>query len=283
MPREGQERVLEVHRRRALLPPALWRDPAFVIGSGAWDTFARWEWNTERRAGYLGDTDWDRAWVPEDYSSGDEDEDFEEEDDEEGTSHDEAFDEDEDDNLDFSVFEDGCQPSPLQPPSPPAPAGGCSVSSRVHEGHVVRDDTEDFFGNVAYNVLRARDNSEHYLLPPELTEDQELQVAVLVSAQEEKRAFLGLEDALFISVAPPPPPRRQAPPSPLRAPPRPGHAEADEAWDPWPEADAPAIGWLPPPPPPPPGSPPPPMADWPWPQGPFIDLTLDEDGDDRLP
>jgi hypothetical protein len=37
------------------------RDPAFVIELGAWDTFARWEWNAERRAGYLSNTDWDRA------------------------------------------------------------------------------------------------------------------------------------------------------------------------------------------------------------------------------
>jgi hypothetical protein len=44
------------------------------------------------------------------------------------------------------------------------------------------------------------------MLPPELTENEELQVAVLVSAEEEKQAFLGLEDALFLSMAPPPPP-----------------------------------------------------------------------------
>jgi hypothetical protein len=104
VPREGQERVLEIRRHCALLPPTLRRDPAFSIGSGAWDTFARWEWNAERHAGYLGDTDWDRAWVPEDYSSGDKDEDFEEDDDDKGT------DKDEDDNLDFSIFADGCQP-----------------------------------------------------------------------------------------------------------------------------------------------------------------------------
>jgi hypothetical protein len=102
--------------------------------------------------------------------------------------------------------------------------------------------------------------------------------AVLVSAEEEKQTFLGLEDALFISVAPPPPPRRQPPFSPPGAPPRPGHTEATEAWDLWAEADAPTIGWLPSPPPLPPL-----MEDWLWPQGPFIDLTLDEDDDDDLP
>jgi hypothetical protein len=166
------------------------------------------------------------------------------------------------------------------------PAGGCNVSGHVNDGIVVRDDTEDFVGNVAYNVLLARDNVEYYVLPPELAKDEELQVAVLVSADEEKRAFPGLEDALFLSVAPPPPPpppRRQPAPSPPRAPPRPGHAEAAEAWDPWPEADALTIGWLPPPPLPPPGPPPPPMEDWSCPQGPFIDLPRDEDDDGGLP
>jgi hypothetical protein len=44
------------------------------------------------------------------------------------------------------------------------------------------------------------------VLPPNLIEDEELQVAVLVSAEEEKQAFPGLEDAIFLSVAPPLPP-----------------------------------------------------------------------------
>jgi hypothetical protein len=41
--REGQERVLEIRRCRALLPPVLRRDPAFAIELGAWDMFARWK------------------------------------------------------------------------------------------------------------------------------------------------------------------------------------------------------------------------------------------------
>jgi hypothetical protein len=194
------------------------------------------EWHT----GYLGDTDWDRTWVPEDYSFGDEDEasDEDDNDDDEGTDEDEE----EYDNLDFSVFDDGCQPPHPQPPSSPVPAGGCDVSGHVNDdGTFVCDDMEDFVGNVAYNILLAKYNGEHYVLPPELMEDKELQVAVLVSAEEEKRAFPGLEDALFLSVVPPPPPpppRRQPLPSPPHAPPRPGHAEVAEAWDPWPEADA---------------------------------------------
>jgi hypothetical protein len=44
------------------------------------------------------------------------------------------------------------------------------------------------------------------VLLPERTKDEELQVAVFISAEEEKRAFPGLEDALFLSVVPPPPP-----------------------------------------------------------------------------
>jgi hypothetical protein len=59
-----------------------------------------------------------------------------------------------------------------------------------------------------YNVLLAYERSEHYELPPELTEDEQLQVAILVSMEEEKRAFSGLEDALTLFVAPPPPPGR---------------------------------------------------------------------------
>jgi hypothetical protein len=39
IPREGPERVPEIMRRRALLPPHLRRDPAFAITSSVWDTF----------------------------------------------------------------------------------------------------------------------------------------------------------------------------------------------------------------------------------------------------
>jgi hypothetical protein len=117
-----------------------------------------------------------------------------------------------------------------------------------------------------YNVLLANERGEHYELPPELTEDEQLQVAILVSMEEEKRAFPRLEDALALSVAPPPPPGpplRRAAESPVRAlalgPPPPG---------------PPAPG------PPPPGPPPPPMSSWSWPQGPFIDLSGEADDED---
>jgi hypothetical protein len=94
---------------------------------------------------------------------------------------------------------------------------------------VVRDNTDDFVANVAYNVLLAKESGEHYVLPPELTEDEQLQVAVIISAEEEKRALPGLEDALALSVAPPPPPQRQPPPPPPHTPPLPGRATVHEA------------------------------------------------------
>jgi hypothetical protein len=62
-------------RRRALLPPHLRRDSAFAIMSSAWDTFGSKEWRAERRAGYLGDSDWDQRWAseaPNDDDGGDE-------------------------------------------------------------------------------------------------------------------------------------------------------------------------------------------------------------------
>jgi hypothetical protein len=234
-------------RRRTLLLPHLRRDPAFAITSSVWDTFGSWEWQADRRAGYLGDSNWDQRWAleaPNDGGwdgGGGNDGGGDDRDGGDGGGHDRGLDDaDDDDN--------GRQP----PPPPPSCDDGT--------GKEVRDDTNDFVGNVVYNVLLANERGEHYELPPELTEDEQLQVAILVSAEEEKRAFLGLEDALALSVAPPPPPgpppRSGAAESPVRAPapiPRP----------PGPPAPAPL----------PPGPPPPPMASWPWPQGPFIDLS----------
>jgi hypothetical protein len=62
--RDGPERVREIRRRRALLPQALRCDPAFNIASPNWDTFSRWELRPDRRAGYLGEADWDPNWAP---------------------------------------------------------------------------------------------------------------------------------------------------------------------------------------------------------------------------
>jgi hypothetical protein len=65
IPHEGPERVPKIMQRRALLLPHLRRDPTFAITSSAWDTFRSWEWRPDRRAGYLGDSDWDQRWAPE--------------------------------------------------------------------------------------------------------------------------------------------------------------------------------------------------------------------------
>jgi hypothetical protein len=97
-----------------------------------------------------------------------------------------------------------------------------------------------------------------------MTEEQELRVTVLVSEEEEKRQWAGIDTALAISVhqqhdrPPSPPPQRAATPPP---PPPPG------------------------PPPPPPaalGPLPPPAANWPWAQSPYIILP-DEDDDAAAP
>jgi hypothetical protein len=82
-----------------------------------------------------------------------------------------------------------------------------------------------------------------------MTEEEELRVAVLVSEEEEKRRWAGIDMALAISVhqqhgRPPLPPPQRA---------------------------------VTPPPPPPPGPPPPPVANWPWPQWPYIILPDEDD------
>jgi hypothetical protein len=75
------------------------------------------------------------------------------------------------------------------------PTCSCDVFGRVFKGRIVCDDMDEFVANVAYNVLLASENGEHYVLLPELTEYEQLQVAIIVSAEEEKQAFPGLEDA----------------------------------------------------------------------------------------
>jgi hypothetical protein len=75
-------------------------------------------------------------------------------------------------------------------------------------------------------------------LPPKLTEDKELQVAILMSAEEEKRMVLELEATLTLSAVPP---------------------------------LMPAMA---------PSPPAPPIAAWPWPQGPFIDLSGEDEDED---
>jgi hypothetical protein len=208
------------------------RDLAFAIESTNWDMFSRWEVRPDRRAGYLGDVDWDRSWEPV-VSSSDEDED-----------------EDEDD--------DGTK-------TPPPPRVSGEVSGQIYNGRVVRDDTDEMINHVVYHYFQAADRGEVYQMPPELTEEEKLAVAILISKEEERRAemraFPELADALVLSVAPPPPPG----PLPMQ-PPRTPRARLRrqaraEQWDAlpgaapgWPAGAPPVLGWAPgtPTPPPPP-------------------------------
>jgi hypothetical protein len=95
---------------------------------------------------------------------------------------------------------------------------------------------DDMINHVVYNYFKAADNGEPYDLPPELTEEEELTVAILISEEKERRAFPGYEDALALSVAPSPPPM-QPPRTPPATPCREARAEP---WDAWPKA---APGW----------------------------------------
>jgi hypothetical protein len=231
-------------------------DPTFDIGSPNWDSFSRWELRPDRRAGYLGDADWDPNWVPVMSSSNDEDDD----------------DEDEEDDNDDRV--------PVQPPPPPSPPRvSAEVSGQIYNGRVIRDDMDDMVNHVVYHYFQAADRGKAFELPSELTKEEELAVAVLISQEEERRAFPELADALALSVVPPPSP------GPPRTPPaRPRREARAEPWDAWPGAALgwptgapPIMGWAPGTPTPLPGPPPPLIANWPWSQGPFIDLSGDDD------
>jgi hypothetical protein len=61
-------------------------------------------------------------------------------------------------------------------------------------------------------------------MPFELTEEEELGVAILISQEEDSRAFSGYEDALALSVTPGPPPM-QPPCIPLARPRREARVE----------------------------------------------------------
>jgi hypothetical protein len=107
------------------------RDPAFNIGSSAWDTFSRWELRTDRRADYLGDADWDRNWEPIVSSDND--------------------DEDENDTK--------------TPPPPSPPHVSHEVSGQIYNGRVIRDDTDDMVDHVVYHYFYAADRGEAYQMP----------------------------------------------------------------------------------------------------------------------
>jgi hypothetical protein len=128
------------------------------------------------------------------------------------------------------------------------------VSGQIYNGRVIRDDTYDMVNHVVYQYFQAADRGEIYVMPPELTEEEELAVDVLISQEEERRAFPGYE---ALSVAPPPPPGPPPGPPPMqppRVPPaRPRHEARMEPWDPWPRSapawpevtPPPVLGWAP--------------------------------------
>jgi hypothetical protein len=107
-----------------------------------------------------------------------------------------------DDEYDADDFHVPAQMPP--PPSPPRVSG--EVSGQIYNGRVIRDDTDDMVHHVVYQYFHADGRGEAFEIPPELTEEEELAIAVLVSQEEERRAFAELADALALSVAPPPPP-----------------------------------------------------------------------------
>jgi hypothetical protein len=86
---------------------------------------------------------------------------------------------------------------------------------------VIRDDTDDMVNHVIYHYFLVADRGEAYEIPLELTEDEQLAVAVLISQEEERRTFPGYEDALALSVASPPLPRPPLMQPPCTPPPRP--------------------------------------------------------------
>jgi hypothetical protein len=49
---------------------------------------------------------------------------------------------------------------------------------------VVRDDTDDMIGHVAYHYLCAALLGHHFDVPPELTEEEQLAVAVIVDTSK---------------------------------------------------------------------------------------------------
>jgi hypothetical protein len=143
---EGSERVPEIMQRRALLPPHLRHDPAFAITSSAWDTFGSWEWRAEWRAGYLGDSHGDQRWTPEAPNDNSDGDGGGGDDGDDGGGH--------DGDVDDEDIHDGNDDNGRQPPPPPS---RCDDDT----GKAVRDDTDDFVGNVVYNVLLANERGEH--------------------------------------------------------------------------------------------------------------------------
>jgi hypothetical protein len=138
---------------------ALCCDPAYAIVSSTWDTFSSWEWEVEHRAGYLSNQCWDRNWVPE--ASGDDEPTF--------------IDDEEEDHYDAGV----------KPIVKPTRVLG-EVSNNVVGSKVVRDDTDNFVGHVAYHAMQAATRGKHFEMPHELTKEEALQIAVIIGKEEEE-------------------------------------------------------------------------------------------------
>jgi hypothetical protein len=183
--------MAEIHRRRVLLPHALRRVPDFAISSPNWDTFSRWEWRSDRPAGCLGDAYRDRDWRPVASSSDDDDGGDNKEDDKDEDFHEHGA--------------QGCVYVQAHPPPPPPRRLNGKVSGQIYNGRVIRDDTDDMVNHVVYHYFLATDRGKAYEIPPELTKEEQLTVVVLISQEEERRVLPGYEDALALSVAPPPP------------------------------------------------------------------------------
>jgi hypothetical protein len=122
-----------------------------------------------------------------------------------------------DDEYDADDFHVPAQMPP--PPSPPRVSG--EVSGQIYNGRVIRDDTDDMVNHVVYHYFQAADRGEAFEIPPELTEKEELTAAVVISQEEERRAFPELADALALLVAPLPPPGPPSMQSPCTPPARP--------------------------------------------------------------
>jgi hypothetical protein len=167
-----------------------------------------------------------------------------------------------------------------------------NLSDQTYNGRVICDDTDDMVNHVVYHYFQAAYRGLAFEIPPELTEEEDLAVAVPISQEEEKRAFPEHADALALSEVPPPssgPSLMQPPRTPPARPHREARVEPWDAWlgaaPGWPVGTPPILDWAPgtptppPGPPPPPGSPSPPIANWSWLQGPFIDLSGDDDNE----
>jgi hypothetical protein len=186
----------------------------------------------DRRAGYLGDVDWDSNWEPI-VSSNNEDSDKDKDNDEE---------------------EEECEEE-ADVKMPPPPCVNGEVYGQIYNGRVIHDDTDDMIHHVVYHYFQAADCGDAYQMPPELTEEEELAAAVLNSEEERRagrRAFPELTDALVLSVAPlplPGPPPMQPPRIPLATPRREARAEPWDAWPGvaprWPAGAPPILGWAP--------------------------------------